>query len=162
MKRAMDRASGSGVFARDPDAQLDMIELELNENARGEANERGISAWRLESSLREFRNISPVEFWFDYPIHRLDLREQLQDAPAKGSMEAARLKSPKYTTPEQRAESVRMAYLSCSITGEDVTLKEMAQYMGVSERCARDRVRVLSDEFVLEKGIVKPASEVSS
>ncbi|MBQ1576401.1 MAG: AAA family ATPase, partial [Oscillospiraceae bacterium] len=26
-KRAMDRASGSGVFARDPDAQLDIIEL---------------------------------------------------------------------------------------------------------------------------------------
>lgn len=30
-KRAMDRASGSGVFARDPDAQLDMIELELSD-----------------------------------------------------------------------------------------------------------------------------------
>ena len=28
-KRSMDRASGSGVFARDPDALLDMIELEL-------------------------------------------------------------------------------------------------------------------------------------
>ncbi len=28
-KRSMDRASGSGVFARDPDAMLDMIELEL-------------------------------------------------------------------------------------------------------------------------------------
>lgn len=31
-KRAMDRASGSGVFARDPDALLDLIELELNDN----------------------------------------------------------------------------------------------------------------------------------
>lgn len=31
-KRAMDRASGSGVFARDPDALLDLIELELNNN----------------------------------------------------------------------------------------------------------------------------------
>ena len=30
-KRSMDRASGSGVFARDPDALLDLIELELNE-----------------------------------------------------------------------------------------------------------------------------------
>lgn len=28
-KRAMDRASGSGVFARDPDAMLDLVELEL-------------------------------------------------------------------------------------------------------------------------------------
>lgn len=31
-KRSMDRASGSGVFARDPDALLDMVELELNED----------------------------------------------------------------------------------------------------------------------------------
>lgn len=30
-KRSMDRASGSGVFARDPDAMLDMTELELTE-----------------------------------------------------------------------------------------------------------------------------------
>lgn len=30
-KRSMDRASGSGVFARDPDALLDMIELELTD-----------------------------------------------------------------------------------------------------------------------------------
>lgn len=31
-KKFMDRASGSGVFARDPDALLDLIELETNEN----------------------------------------------------------------------------------------------------------------------------------
>lgn len=31
-KRSMDRASGSGVFARDPDALLDMIELHISED----------------------------------------------------------------------------------------------------------------------------------
>jgi RecA-family ATPase len=31
-KRSADRASGSGVFARDPDTLLDLIELELNED----------------------------------------------------------------------------------------------------------------------------------
>lgn len=31
-KRSMDRASGSGVFARDPDALLDLIELEVNDS----------------------------------------------------------------------------------------------------------------------------------
>lgn len=30
-KRSMDRASGSGVFARDPDAMLDLIELEITD-----------------------------------------------------------------------------------------------------------------------------------
>lgn len=33
-KRAMDRASGSGVFARDPDALLDLIELPVSEDLR--------------------------------------------------------------------------------------------------------------------------------
>lgn len=33
-KRSMDRASGSGVFARDPDALLDLIELEVSDELR--------------------------------------------------------------------------------------------------------------------------------
>ena len=33
-KRAQDRASGSGVFARDPDALIDMVELEIDEKRR--------------------------------------------------------------------------------------------------------------------------------
>ena len=33
-KRSMDRASGSGVFARDPDALLDLIELEVTDAIR--------------------------------------------------------------------------------------------------------------------------------
>ena len=33
-KKSMDRASGSGVFARDPDALIDLVELELTEDIR--------------------------------------------------------------------------------------------------------------------------------
>lgn len=35
-KRAQDRASGSGVFARDPDALIDMLELEIDDKRRSE------------------------------------------------------------------------------------------------------------------------------
>ena len=35
-KKSMDRASGSGVFARDPDALIDLVELELTEDIRGQ------------------------------------------------------------------------------------------------------------------------------
>ena len=72
MKKAMDRASGSGVFARDPDAQLDMIQLELSEDIANNVRDGNETAWRLESSLREFPNITPVNFWFEYPIHKVD------------------------------------------------------------------------------------------
>lgn len=41
-KRSMDRASGSGVFARDPDALLDFIELELPESVVKEEQNRAV------------------------------------------------------------------------------------------------------------------------
>ena len=39
-KRSMDRASGSGVFARDPDALLDMTELELTDGILKQQQDR--------------------------------------------------------------------------------------------------------------------------
>lgn len=72
-KRSMDRASGSGFFSRDADAQVDMIQLNLVEvPSCNNPNESSATAWRLESSLREFRSFDPVSIWFDYPIHRVD------------------------------------------------------------------------------------------
>ena len=44
-KKSMDRASGSGVFARDPDALLDMIELDINK----EVKEHFINEARVEA-----------------------------------------------------------------------------------------------------------------
>lgn len=40
----MDRASGSGVFARDPDALLDLIELELTEDILKQEENRAVCA----------------------------------------------------------------------------------------------------------------------
>lgn len=48
-KRSMDRASGSGVFARDPDALLDLIELDLN-----------------ETHYKQLRNMSACKCCVDY------------------------------------------------------------------------------------------------
>lgn len=41
-KRSMDRASGSGVFARDPDALLDLIELEVTDDIIKQQEDRAI------------------------------------------------------------------------------------------------------------------------
>lgn len=60
-KRSMDRASGSGVFARDPDALLDMIQLELPADIRRQRENstvRALCAARLaEYGLRD--RVSP-------------------------------------------------------------------------------------------------------
>lgn len=43
-KRSMDRASGSGVFARDPDALLDLIELEVTEALVNQEENKAVCA----------------------------------------------------------------------------------------------------------------------
>ena len=94
MKKAMDRASGSGVFARDPDAQLDMIQLELSDDIMNNIRDGGATAWRLESSLREFPNITPTNIWFEYPVHRVDGTGTLEEMPAQGTLAAGHLRNP--------------------------------------------------------------------
>nr|DAZ62510.1 MAG TPA: Regulatory protein repA [Caudoviricetes sp.] len=154
MKKAMDRASGSGVFARDPDAQLDIIQLELSDDLENNVRDGNATAWRLESSLREFPNIKPVNFWFEYPVHRVDITGELERAYAEGSAMANLSKSRKYTTPEERKAAVESAYRACS-SEVPVPLKAMADYMGVSSRCARDRIKEFDDEYEIKGGYMR-------
>lgn len=161
MKRAMDRASGSGVFSRDPDAQLDMIQLVLTEEIRGTADSDDSTGWRLEASLREFPNFKPVSVWFDYPIHRVDDVGLLGEAHASGSREANKRNNPKYTTAAERLESLRMAYMACSFTGAQVKVADMAEYLGVTDRCVRDRLTEFRRYFNNERGVVTPVKHDS-
>ena len=150
----MDRASGSGVFARDPDAQLDMIELELSEDVRNTLAETGATAWRLESSLREFENIHPVDFWFEYPVHRLERSGTLSDMPTQGSPEAGRLKNSRHKTAEAAAEEFRNAYQMENMDGQGVSVKDMAAHLGLAERTIRERVNKMNGEFILVDGMI--------
>ena len=152
-KKAMDRASGSGVFARDPDAQLDMIQLELTDDLKNNVRDGNATAWRMESSLREFSNIEPVNFWFEYPIHRLDSSGELANAHAEGSPLGNLSRSRKYTTAEERRASIDTAYNACNF-GEPVTVKDLAMYLDLTERCIRDRLKEMPDEYSVHHGIV--------
>ena len=152
-KRAMDRASGSGVFARDPDAQLDIIQLELSDDLKNNVRDGNATAWRMESSLREFANIEPINFWFEYPIHRVDTSGVLDTCNTEGSFEAARARNRKSTTPEERKASIDSAYDACSIE-LPVTVEAMAEYIGVTPRCVRDRLSEFKKDYWYKGGIV--------
>lgn len=75
---AADRSSGSGVFARDPDAILDLQELKVTDVADKyreqipDASET-ITGWEITSTLREFAPMKPIRVWFDYPYHAPDV-----------------------------------------------------------------------------------------
>ena len=158
-KRAMDRASGSGVFARDPDAQLDMIQLELTEDMLNNVRDGNSTAWRLESSLREFPNIVPVNFWFDYPIHRIDSVDELRAMPAQGTPAAGRVKNPKVRSTELTDEAFHNAFQILNMGG-GVPVKDLAEYLTCSDKTIYARLKKMDGGYVLQKGRIHRADEV--
>lgn len=83
-KFSIDRASGSGVFARDPDALLDMIQI--NPRDVGKSLEKGQTAWRIAATLREFQTPDDIDVIFDYPVHHIT--DELKDAKPMSGMDA--------------------------------------------------------------------------
>ena len=77
---AQNRSSGSGVFARDPDAIVDLLEISpfdsdgialevtVPENEEIELHDYAFYM-RMEAALREFKPIEPIELVFNYPVH---------------------------------------------------------------------------------------------
>ena len=61
-KRSMDRASGSGVFARDPDAMLDMIELDVPPALKKAEGDRAA----LDVCIRALDAAATVADWREY------------------------------------------------------------------------------------------------
>lgn len=153
MKRAMDRASGSGVFARDPDAQLDMIQLELDDDTENNVRDGNATAWRLESSLREFKNITPVNFWFEYPIHRVDSKGFLKTMPTQGSYAAIRLRNPKLRKPGGTLTEFENGYNALNINGK-VTANDMAEYFDVLDKTIYSRLKKFKKNFKLQDGFI--------
>lgn len=200
-KRSMDRASGSGVFARDPDALLDLIELEISEELRAQQetesvldlcrnalqkidaldqlsnedqyNERALmgacegllgeayvpvfrqivdarkatasfTAWRIEGTLREFPKFKPINVWFRHPVHRADAVGVLGDIDPEGDAPPWRKNLSKKRSPEERQEDRRASLenaFEAAGMGGNVSLADLAQYLSVTEKTVRNRLK---------------------
>lgn len=102
------------------------------------------SAWRVEGTLREFPKFPPVNLWFDYPIHRADESGALRDIEPDGDRPPWQKNFGKKKSPKDRKQdrkgSVETAYEACGIDGE-VTVDALAEYMGVTEKTVRNRLK---------------------
>ena len=146
----MDRASGSGVFARDPDALLDLIELETKATDDADINK---TAWRIESTLREFAQFPPINVWFEYPIHKTDKGNFLSMAIAKGS-EAPWQKGANKNkeNAEFKQSQLSIAFDSTADNGK-TTVKQLAEFYSATEKTIRNYIK--KDEgFMVDMGIV--------
>lgn len=145
-KRSMDRASGSGVFARDPDALLDLTELAVPEATIKAVfgDQVHATAWRIEGTLREFERFAPADFWFTYPVHQMDttgvLKELSPEVNDGRSSHAGRPGKSKEDRKRERMEALDTAYEALKLQ-DVVTIKDLAGYMGVSDKTVKNRVK---------------------
>lgn len=152
-KAAMDRASGSGVFARDADALLDMIELALPEGFREEIRAKygeKVTAWRMEATLREFARIDPINLFFTFPVHEMDEDGLLADARLAESERSLKDGREKGTVAEKKKKQVLKTRLVDLIRQDDEfghqrTQREYAEDLGVTLRTVQRYMQELTD-----------------
>ncbi len=117
-KRAIDRSSGSGVFGRDPDACLDLIELEIDKNRRAvledrmfqDALEALAARLDLDLGLVPVETRQPAEAFFlafqrAFPDYYDEARQcRLETALACKAMSGWRIEASlrEFATPEHR------------------------------------------------------------
>jgi RecA-family ATPase len=140
-KKAMDRASGSGVFARDPDAQLDMLEIEPPE---GYMDSNTDTAWQIESSLREFPNIIPKRIWFRYPLHEEETEGELKYQPIADGGKGGR--------PSKIDDDKIDSFFDLYAVDGFAKAKEIAGALGVHENSIRG-YKSKQFEYVNRKGL---------
>ena len=196
-KTSGDRGSGSGVFKRDPDVVLDLLQLVIDENTRKqlvdkfelsvihkafddsgsdwrdtvtqeilsnaeelckwaqgnglgdvmrevrpEAREKGknATAWRLDGTenIREFPSFPPRNLLFSYPLHYVD-KAMFKDAKAIG--EFGEKGKNKEDRKKDRSDELSKVVEICTMDEEEVTVSDIAQYLGITERTVRDRIK---------------------
>ena len=126
------------------------------EEARKKARKR--TAWRIEGTLREFPKFEPINLWFDYPIHQIDQVGVLQDIqpdtetpPWKKG--ADRNKKNAKDRKNDRKKALEEAVENGNF-GDEPSVNDVGEYMGVSDRTVRDRIKEHGG-YVIEDGIVK-------
>ena len=120
---------------------------------------RGLTAWRIEGTLREFPKFSAVNAWFSYPVHQMDTVGVLGDIQPEAEMppwkRAMDKRKPKEQKAKERKESIVTAYDACTTDGK-VTVSDLAEYLGVTEKTIRNRLKehggfVIDDSEVRKK-----------
>lgn len=145
-RSALDRASGSGVFARDPDAMLDMSPIDVKPELAGELaysvegqsgpETRYGGAYRISYTLREFETPRPNDVIFKWPVHvRTDaLRSCKVVGEAGGYTMAKRSGETRAEKSDARWEAINdlvSESVEAQDTGDGVTVEDVWKWIEV-------------------------------
>lgn len=162
-RKAMDRGSGSGVFARDADAIIDFTGLVLDPNEKemvralkGKLDEDPIPL-QMEFVLRSFKSPAPVNMFFEFPLHVIDEQHILDGAAVEGSAEANRKLAPNNQKSDLEKKEI-VDYCFNAVVRPDGTAKFADMYHvedAPPDQTLRRYVLKFPEYYKLEKGIVR-------
>lgn len=122
----------------------DAYECVIEDVGKARKSVESRSAWRIEGTLREFPKFAPVNLWFKYPVHNIDNIGVLKDIAVDDGMPTWKKNFAKKKTDaerkNERKNSLETAFEACGID-DKVTVKSMAEYMGVTEKTVRNRLK---------------------
>ena len=113
-------------------------------------------------TLREFPKFEPKNLWFRYPVHVEDTTGVLKDLQSESEMHPyqrgnqKRGKKTKETYAAQKADkkaALLNAFHACNLDGA-VTVDDMAEYLGISEKTVRRRVKDC-EELIIENNSIQ-------
>lgn len=136
-------------------AKDELLDQMVNE-ARKYARER--TAWRIEGTLREFPKFAPLNLWFTYPVHKLDkvgvladIQPDTEKPPWKKGSD--RNKQNTKNRKKDRKKALEEAVENGNF-GEEPTVFDVAEYLGVTDRTVRDHVKEHGGYEIVD-GIIK-------
>jgi hypothetical protein len=221
-KASIDKASGSGVFGRDPDAILTLSQIDLPEGmvvtkvndevikvCRQKLENLGVetteldtdtlvsavnmkaevakymsakmfdkftkaleeteqiyknrTAWRLESTLREFPNMAAINCYFQYPVHILGGKELADlksnsDYPPSTRATDARKKQAKTDTKSKLFETIQAVEMVSDDSGK-ASLNDVCDFLECSERTLYRRLKDIKKYQIKNGFILKRPAE---
>lgn len=168
-KNIMDRASGSGVFARDPDVIFDMTELVMteevrsrffhqysdfitDERARSEKLEelKSATAYRASLILREFASPEPFDLFFLYPVHEPDEFELLKDLYPEGINPLLKRKSTAEQREDNRQDKLDEAFEHFTELKGEVAMADVMDYLKASQKTVIRYVQESGNYFIFD------------
>ena len=120
-----ERASGSGVFGRDPDAIMSIDRLA-----------HPGKAMRAQFVLRDYPDARPIDYWFDYPLCERDVEGELADCKVASGWAASSAGG----GPDRKLTMIEAAYAELAANGVRVKCADIAKVVGVKSETVRKKL----------------------
>lgn len=143
-KRDIDRGSGSGVYARIPDARVTMTRLEVTDEETGEE----VDAFRVEFSGR-FPKVKPLGVYFEAPLHIVDRDGFLDLAMVEGGQKVNSMRGNevKHTKMVENVLQAKAMIENRLRAGEAITTHDIMEALGVEKTTVSTYLKRINEEY---------------